>query len=106
MNEHSSAVVSIIMMQDPLRPHLHRLNQGRENRACISALDSRCSLSELWVLPQVSTLAARVGTFSPPSLRRFATQGLLPFEVVLGMASLCSCPCVWLCVCEDLTMIY
>ena len=35
-----------------------------------------CSLLESWGLPQVSTFAARVGTYSPPiSLCRFATQG-------------------------------
>jgi len=46
-----------------------------------------------------SRLAARVGTYSPPSLCRFATQGLLPLRWRWDVAS----PrpvCVWLC--EDL----
>jgi len=45
--------------------------------------------------PQASTLAARVGAFSPQSLCHFATQGLLPPVAILGSAS--PCPCVWLC---------
>jgi len=50
-------------------------------------------------LPQVSTLAARVGTYAPPSLCRFATQGLLPLRWRWDAASPWPV-CVWLC--EDL----